>query len=82
LAGKRKPGQASAFDALDGWWAMMYPHAGIRIDRIPAEEGGGLIFAVGTAAIFLIAFPALVPIAGAALLGGIVLAPILHKLYR
>ena len=26
---------------------MTYPHAGIRIDRIPAEEGGGLIFAVG-----------------------------------
>ena len=40
---------------------MTYPHAGIRIDRIPAEEGGGLIFAVGTAAIFLIAFPVLVP---------------------
>jgi hypothetical protein len=61
---------------------MMFPHAGIRIDRIPAEEGGGLIFAVGTAAIFLIAFPALVPIAVAAVAGGVVLAPILHKLYR
>lgn len=61
---------------------MMFPHAGIRIDRIPAEEGGGLIFAVGTAAIFLMAFPALVPIAGAAVLGGVVLAPILHRLYR
>lgn len=61
---------------------MNYPHAGIRIDRIPAEEGGGLIFAVGSAAIFLMAFPALVPIAGAALVGGIALAPILHKLYR
>lgn len=61
---------------------MMYPHAGIRIDRIPAEEGGGLIFAIGTAAIFLTAFPALLPIAGAAVVGGVVLAPILHKLYR
>lgn len=61
---------------------MNYPHAGIRIDRIPAEEGGGLIFAAGSAVIFLMAFPALVPIAGAALVGGIALAPILHKLYR
>jgi hypothetical protein len=61
---------------------MRYPHAGIRINQIPAEEGGGLIFAIGTAFIFLIAFPALVPVAGAALVGGLALAPILHKLYR
>ena len=61
---------------------MNYPHAGIRIDRIPAEEGGGLIFAIGSAAIFLLAFPALLPIAAAALLGGVALAPVLHKLYR
>jgi hypothetical protein len=61
---------------------MNYPHAGIRIDRIPAEEGGGLIFAVGSAAIFLLAFPALLPIAAAALVGGVALAPVLHKLYR
>jgi hypothetical protein len=61
---------------------MMYPHAGIRIDRIPAEGIGGLIFAVGTAAIFLLGFPALLPVAGAAVLGGVALAPILHKLYR
>ncbi|HEY8233490.1 MAG TPA: hypothetical protein VIJ10_12575 [Vicinamibacteria bacterium] len=61
---------------------MKYPHAGIRIDHIPAEEGGGLIFAVGTAAIFLVAFPALVPVVGAAVLGGLALAPLLHRLYR
>jgi hypothetical protein len=61
---------------------MTFPHAGIRIDRIPAEEGGGLIFAIGTAAIFLLAFPALLPVAGAAVLGGVVLAPVLHRLYR
>lgn len=61
---------------------MKYPHAGIRIDRIPAEEGGGLIFALGTAFIFVMAFPALLPVAGAAALGGLVLAPVLHKLHR
>ncbi len=61
---------------------MSYPHAGILIDRIPAEEGGGLIFAVGTTAIFLMAFPALLPIAGAALVGGAVLAPALRWLHR
>ena len=61
---------------------MNYPHAGIRIDRIPAEEGGGLIFAVGSVAIFLTAFPALLPIAAAAVVGGMALAPLLHRLYR
>jgi len=61
---------------------MNYPHAGIRIDRIPAEEGGGLIFAVGMIAVFMIAIPGLLPVAGAALVGGIVLAPILHRIYR
>lgn len=61
---------------------MSYPHAGILIDRIPAEEGGGLIFAAGTAAIFMVAFPALLPVAGAALLGGAVLALALRWLHR
>jgi hypothetical protein len=61
---------------------MTFPHTGIRIDRIPAEEGGGLIFAVGMAVIVVLAFPALLPIIGAAFLGGVVLAPILHRLYR
>ena len=61
---------------------MNYPHAGIRIDRIPAEGAGGLIFAVGSAVIFLMAFPALRPIAAAAVLGGLLLAPVLHRLYR
>jgi hypothetical protein len=61
---------------------MRYPHAGIRIDRIPAEGAGGLIFALGSVAIFLMAFPALRPIAGAAVVGGLLLAPVLHRLYR
>ncbi len=61
---------------------MTFPHAGMRIDRIPAEEGGGLIFALGLAGVVLMAFPALLPVVGAALLGGIVLAPVLHRWYR
>jgi hypothetical protein len=61
---------------------MARPHPGIRIDRIPAEGGGGLIFALGTALIFLLGFPALRPLAAAAVLGGVLLAPVLHRLYR
>lgn len=61
---------------------MGSPHQGIRIDRIPAEGFGGLIFAAGSALIFLTAFPALRPIAAAAALGGLLLAPVLHRLYR
>lgn len=61
---------------------MASPHQGIRIDHIPAEGMGGLIFALGTVAIFLIGFPALRPMAAVALLGGLLLAPILHRLRR
>jgi hypothetical protein len=61
---------------------MNYPHAGIRIHQIPAEGVGGLIFAIGTVVIFLLAFPQLLPVAGAAALGGLLLAPVLHRLYR
>ena len=57
-------------------------HQGIRIDRIPAEGLGGLIFAIGSSAIFLLAFPALRPIAAAAAIGGMLLAPVLHRVYR
>ncbi len=61
---------------------MASPHQGIRIDHIPAEGVGGLIFAAGSVLIFLMAFPALRPIAAASALGGLLLAPILHRLYR
>ncbi len=61
---------------------MSYPHTGICIDRIPAEEGGGLIFALGMALISLIAFPALLPVAAAAILGGAALAPVVHWQHR
>ena len=61
---------------------MASPHQGIRIDHIPAEGFGGLIFAIGSSVIFLMAFPALRPIAVAAVIGGLLLAPVLHRLYR
>ena len=61
---------------------MANSHQGIRIDHIPAEGAGGLIFALGTVAIFLIGFPALRPVAAVALLGGLLLAPVLHRLHR
>jgi len=61
---------------------MTFPHAGIRIDHIPAEEGGGLIFALGTVAILAIGVPAFIPVLGLAALGGLALAPVLHRLYR
>ena len=61
---------------------MTFPHAGIRIDRIPAEEGGGLIFMVGIVALFLIGVPVMRPVVALAALGGILLAPLLHRLYR
>ncbi len=61
---------------------MTFPHAGIRIDRIPAEGGGGLIFMVGMVVLFLIGVPAMRPVVALAALGGILLAPLLHRLYR
>jgi len=61
---------------------MTFPHGGIRIDHIPAEEGGGLLFAVGTVVIFIVAIPAFAPALGLAAVGGLALAPVLHRLYR
>jgi hypothetical protein len=57
----------------------MQIHPGIRIHSIPADGGGGLIFAVGMAAVLLLGFPALRPLALLALAGGALLAPILHR---
>lgn len=57
-------------------------HPGIRIHSIPATGGGGLIFALGMAALVLVAVPALRPLALAAVAGGALLAPVLHRLYR
>ena len=61
---------------------MTYPHAGIRIDRIPAEEGGGIIFALGIVALFLIGVPVMRPVVALAVLCGLLLAPVLHRVRR
>jgi len=55
----------------------MQPHPGIRIDKIPAEGVGGFIFAAGMAAIVVLAIPAVRPLVVLAVLGGILLAPVL-----
>lgn len=59
-----------------------HPHPGIRIDSIPAEEGGGLIFALGMVFITWLAIPGLRPLMLASLIGGALLAPILHAFRR
>ncbi len=59
----------------------MQVHPGIRIHSIPAEGGGGLIFAAGMVALVLLAMPAVWPLALGAVVGGAVLAPLLHRSY-
>jgi hypothetical protein len=60
----------------------MQVHPGIRINSIPAEGGGGLIFAIGMAVVVLLAIPALRPVALLAVVGGVILAPLLHRWYH
>jgi len=60
---------------------MSFPHTGIRIDRIPAEGVGGGIFAAGLGIVLLLQFPALLPVAVAAVVSGVALAPVLHRLH-
>jgi hypothetical protein len=59
----------------------MSPHRGILISRIPAEGLGGLIFALGTAAVFVLAVPAFRPLVAACVVGGVLLAPVLRRLH-
>jgi len=61
---------------------MQARHPGIRIDEIHVEEAGGLIFAIGMSVIFLLAVPSFVPVVGAAIVGGALLAPVLHWMHR
>ena len=60
----------------------MQPHPGIRINSIPAQGGGGLIFALGMVAIVLLGLPAVRPLAAVAVLGGVLLAPVLHRFHH
>jgi hypothetical protein len=60
----------------------MRVHPGIQISRISVEGGGGLIFAIGMVSIVLLAMPALRPLALLSILGGVLLAPVLHRLNR
>lgn len=55
-------------------------HPGIAIHKIPAVGGGGLIFALGIGALFLLAVPSFAPVVAVCVLGGLGLAPILRWL--
>jgi hypothetical protein len=57
-----------------------YPHPGIRIDSIPADEGGGLIFVAGMMITLLVAVPVLRPLALIGLVAGALMAPVIHRL--
>ena len=57
-------------------------HPGIRIDSIPVDGGGGLIFTLGMSALFLIGVPAFIPVVAACVAGGLLLAPVLHFIRR
>jgi hypothetical protein len=59
----------------------MQVHPGIRINSIPVAGGGGLIVAAGMAALVLVAMPAVWPLAAVAVVGGVVVAPLLHRFY-
>jgi hypothetical protein len=56
----------------------MQTHRGILISRIPAEGFAGAIFALAMPVLVLIAVPQLRFVAALALVGGILLAPILR----
>ena len=59
------------------------PHRGITMHRLPVEGNlPGLIFAVGSALIFLLAIPALWFLVVGALATGLVIAAILQIVHR
>jgi hypothetical protein len=60
----------------------MEPHRGILISRVPVEGAGGLIFAVGMAAVCLIAMPEIRTLALISIVGGALLAPVLRYVYH
>jgi hypothetical protein len=58
----------------------MHPHRGIRIDSIPAQGVGGLVFALGIMALVWLGVPVLRPLLVGCFVGGVLFAPIFHKL--
>jgi len=57
----------------------MTPHPGITMHKIPVAGGAGLLYVLGTIAVFLLALPQLAPLAAAGLAGGLLLAPVLYR---
>src|SRR5262245_5519923 len=57
----------------------MTPHPGITMHKIPVEGGAGLLYVLGTIAVFLLALPQLAPLAAIGLAGGVLLAPALYR---
>ena len=55
-------------------------HPGIVIHKIPASGGGGLIFALGFAALFLLLVPSFLPVVAGCLVAGLALAVLLRRL--
>jgi hypothetical protein len=55
-------------------------HPGIVIHKIPANGGGGLIFALGIGSLFLLLVPSFLPLVGACLLAGFGVALLLRQL--
>jgi len=54
-------------------------HPGISMHRIPVRGVGGFLFAAGIVLIFLLNAPSLRPLAAACAVGGVLLAPVLHR---
>jgi hypothetical protein len=60
-----------------------YPHRGITMHRLPVGDNfPGLVFAVGSALIFLFAIPALWYVLVAAVAIGLVIAAVLQVVHR
>jgi len=60
-----------------------YPHRGITMHRLPVGDNlPGLVFAVGSALIFLFAIPALWYVLVAAVVIGLVVAALLQVVHR
>jgi hypothetical protein len=58
----------------------MSPHPGVRFDDIPAAGGGGMILALGTIVLFWLGVPEFRPVVLASLAGGLLFAPLFHRL--